>query len=106
MTTNPGGREADENHDQRFSLHLENQNGSSEKLTVSREEIVKGVVIKGIVCTPKTNTKNKNRSKSMSTTSLNPFEKRKAPNPPPIVSESESVPKTKSKNKKRGVSKS
>ena len=106
MTTNPGGRETEENQDQRFSLDLEKSNGSTEKLTVSREEIVKGVVIKGIVCTPKTNTKNKNRSKSMSTTSLNPFEKRKAPNPPPIVSESESVPKTKSKNKKRGVSKS
>ena len=84
MTTNPGGE----------------SNGSSEKLTISREEIVKGVVIKGIVCTPKTKQKNKSSSK----TSLNPFEKRVAPAPPP-PSDSVSASVSKNKTKKRGFSK-
>jgi len=67
----------------------------SEKLTVTREEMVKGVVIKGIVCTPK------NRNKSKSVASLNPFEKRLAPKAPASI-QSDSEPKTKSK--KRGGS--
>jgi len=68
------------------------ENDLSEKLTVTREEMVKGVVIKGIVCNPK------NTQKTKSNASLNPFEKRIAPKPPTIT-ESESVPKTKSKSR-------
>ena len=62
------------------------QKAPEEKLTVSREEIVKGVVIKGIVCNPK------NIQKSTSNASLNPFEKRTAPSPP---IDSVTKPKTK-----------
>merc|ERR1712080_66289 len=43
---------------------------------VKREEMIKGVIIKGIVCTPQTKGKNKK--------SGNPFEKRAAPSPPPL----------------------
>merc|ERR1719402_1086782 len=68
------------------------ENDSSEKLTVTREEIVKGVVIKGIVCNPK------NSQKSKSNASLNPFEKRLAPKPPDTT-HTDSVPKTKSKSR-------
>jgi len=68
------------------------ENDSSEKLTVTREEIVKGVVIKGIVCNPK------NSQKSKSSASLNPFEKRLAPKPPDTA-HADSVPKTKSKSR-------
>ena len=95
MTTNPGGCDAKDD------LDLDH-NEYSEKLTVQREELVRGVVIKAIVSTPKTKSK-KARSSSVtaSTTSLNPFEKRQAPKPPSLP---ESVPKTKSK--KRGISKS
>ena len=97
MTTNPGGREEEpETGEQRLSL-------GTEKLTVSREEIIKGVVIKGIVSTPKAGHKKKDRSKTVSTSSLNPFEKRKAPNPPAPPPPSDSVPKTKTA-KKRGMS--
>ena len=101
MTTNPGGRDSEEleKGEQRLSLDTE----ASEKLTVSREEIIKGVVIKGIVSTPKAGHKKKDRSKTVSTSSLNPFEKRKAPNPPPAPPPSDSVPKTKA-SKKRGMS--
>jgi hypothetical protein len=65
--------------------------GDEEKLSVTREEVVKGVIIKGIVCTPKTEPKSK--SKPVNT------EKRAAPKPP--VQDGNSVPKTKPKNKKR-----
>merc|ERR1712130_979826 len=54
---------------------------------VKREEMIKGVIIKGIVCTPQMKGKNKK--------SGNPFEKRAAPSPPPLLPQSE--PKTKSK---------
>ena len=99
MTTNPGGGD----HKQISSL-LDTETKASDKLTVTREEIVKGVVIKGIVCTPKSKAKNKNKHLTDSNVSLNPFEKRRAPKPPSGPNLSESVPKTKSK--KRGVSKS
>ena len=78
-------------------VSVSSENDSSEKLTVTREEMVKGVVIKGIVCNPK------NSQKSKSSASLNPFEKRLAPKPPASV-QSDSVPKTKSKSKSRGGS--
>ena len=104
MTTNPGGRDEElEKGEQRLSLGIESSASSSEKLTVRKEDIIKGVVIKGIVSTPKAGHKKKDRSsKTVSTTSLNPFEKRKAPNPPPPPP-SDSVPKTKAA-KKRGMS--
>ena len=95
MTTNPGGKEEED----KKGVDLDND--SVEKLTITREEIVKGVVIKGIVCTPKS--KKKSKSFSASKTSLNPFEKRLAPAPPTDSSLSVSVPKTKSN--KRGFSK-
>ena len=66
-------------------------------------EIIKGVVMKGIISTPKAIHKKKDKSKTDSTSSLNPFEKRKAPNPPPAPTP-DSVPKTKAA-KKRGMSK-
>ena len=95
MITMVHGKEEGE----KASLNLNNE--SQEKLTVTREEIVKGVVIKGIVCTPKS--KQKSKSSSGSKTSLNPFEKRLAPSPPADSSLSDSVPKT--KTKKRGFPK-
>ena len=55
---------------------------------VKREEMIKGVIIKGIVCTPQMKGKYKK--------SGNPFEKRAAPSPPPLP---QSEPKTKSKSK-------
>ena len=55
---------------------------------VKREEMIKGVIIKGIVCTPQTKSKSKK--------SGNPFEKRAAPSPPPLP---QSEPKTKPKSK-------
>merc|ERR1711874_487144 len=55
---------------------------------VKREEMIKGVIIKGIVCTPQMKGKNKK--------SGNPFEKRAAPSPPPLP---QSEPKTKPKAK-------
>ena len=85
MTTQTGGRDS------------EQSSSASEKLTIPHEDHVKGVIIKGIVCTPKL----KNKSKSDSIASLNPFEKRLAPKPPSSL---EAVPKT--KPNKRGVSKS
>ena len=105
MTTNPGGRdEEQEKGEQRLSLGIESTASSSEKLTLRKEDIIKGVIIKGIVSTPKAGHKKKDRSsKTVSTTSLNPFEKRKAPNPPPPPPPSDSVPKTKAA-KKRGMS--
>ena len=54
---------------------------------VKREEMIKGVIIKGIVCTPQTKSKSKK--------SGNPFEKRAAPSPPPLP---QSEPKTKPKS--------
>ena len=57
---------------------------------VKREELIKGVIIKGIVCTPQMKGKNKK--------SGNPFEKRSAPSPPPPP---QSEPKTKAKKKSR-----
>jgi len=74
------------------SISVSSDTDSSEKLTVTREEMVKGVVIKGIVCNPK------NSQKSKSSVSLNPFEKRLAPRPP-APAQSDSVPKTKSKTR-------
>ena len=48
----------------------------SETLSIKREEVVKGVIIKGIVCNPKERIKSRSNS-------LNPFEtKRTAPKPP------------------------
>ncbi|XP_023319860.1 dynamin isoform X4 [Eurytemora carolleeae] len=48
----------------------------SETLSIKREEVVKGVIIKGIVCNPKERVKSRSNS-------LNPFEtKRTAPKPP------------------------
>ena len=89
---------------QNLRVFPQNLRVSSEKLTVRKEDIIKGVVIKGIVSTPKAGHKKKDRSsKTVSTTSLNPFEKRKAPNPPPPPPPSDSVPKTKAA-KKRGMS--
>lgn len=82
MTTQPGGRESGQS--------------STEKLTVPHGDDVKGVIIKGVVCTPKL----KNKSKSNSVASLNPFEKRLAPKPPSSL---EAVPKT--KPNKRGFQK-
>lgn len=84
------------------SLSLVTQTGGpaqqGDRLTVSREEIVKGVVIKGIVCTPKNGRSSK---KNKSTASLNPFEKRNAPQPPVIDSDFSQ----RNKNKARGGSK-
>ena len=57
-------------------------------IEVKREEMIKGVIIKGIVCTPQMKGKNKK--------SGNPFEKRAAPSPPPLP---QSEPKTKAKAK-------
>ena len=57
-------------------------------IEVKREEMIKGVIIKGIVCTPQMKGKNKK--------SGNPFEKRAAPSPPPLP---QSEPKTKPKAK-------
>ena len=74
------------------SLKLEESSTSekSENLAVTRKELVKGVIIKGIVCNPKSKTQGK-------ASSGNPFEtKRTAPKPP---SQAVSVPKTKSKNR-------
>ena len=74
------------------SLKLEESSTSekSENLAVTRKELVKGVIIKGIVCNPKSKTQGK-------ASSGNPFEtKRTAPKPP---SQADSVPKTKSKNR-------
>ena len=85
MTTQPGGCESHES---------DSEQSLTGKLTISHEDAVKGIVIKGVVVTPKM------KNKSNSIASLNPFEKRLAPKPPPI---SESVPKTKAT--KRRVSK-
>ena len=103
MTTNPGGREGEEEEEEEPPLGDDQTLGSAASLTVTREDLVKGVVMKGIVCTPKTGPKHKGKSQPGSTQSLNPFEKRKAPKPPPALSDS--VPKTKA-TKKRGMSKS
>ena len=58
---------------------------------VKREEMIKGVIIKGIVCTPQVKGKNKK--------SGNPFEKRAAPSPP-LLPQSEPKTKPKVKNPK------
>lgn len=71
---------------------------SQDTLSVTRETMVKGVIIKGIVCTPKTNPKSKGHRKPQPSKSSNPFEKRAAPQPPAVVTDG--VPKTKSKSKK------
>ena len=90
-TISNGFSDITDNNDKK-SISVSSDNDSSEKLTVTREEMVKGVVIKGIVCNPK------NSHKSKSSASLNPFEKRLAPKPPAAL-QSESVPKTKSKTR-------
>lgn len=90
-TISNGVKDVADNNNKK-SILVSSDNDSSEKLTVTREEMVKGVVIKGIVCNPK------NSQKSKSSASLNPFEKRLAPKPP-VTLQSDSVPKTKSKTR-------
>jgi len=72
---------------------------ASETLSVSREEVLKGVIIKGILSMPAGG-----RGKgSTASGGSNPFEKRTAPAPPSLHKShsSESEPKTKSKNRNR-----
>jgi hypothetical protein len=71
---------------------------AAETLSVSREEILKGVIIKGIVCTPPAGG-GRRRKESSASAGSNPFEKRAAPAPPRLQSSAESEPKTKSKNR-------
>ncbi len=74
---------------------------AAETLSVSREEILKGVIIKGIVCTPPAGG-GRRRKESSASAGSNPFEKRAAPAPPSLHkahSSAESEPKTKSKNR-------
>ena len=69
-------------------------------LEVSSEEIIKGVMLKGIIKgTPQTKTKSKSRPKSAG----NPFEKRTAPGPPQVMSEPKTKPKSKTMKSKHSV---
>ena len=71
---------------------------------MSREEVLKGVIIKGIVCgAPKHPRVKSPTGSSSGSVASNPFEKRAAPAPPPTASQrgSESEPKTKAKNRSR-----
>ena len=71
---------------------------ATETLSVSREEVLKGVIIKGIVCVAPKHP----RVKSPTGSASNPFEKRAAPAPPTASQRgSESEPKTKAKNRSR-----
>ncbi len=75
------------------------RHSAAETLSVSREEILKGVIIKGIVCTPPAGGGRRRKESSASAAGSNPFEKRTAPAPPKLFSSAESEPKTKSKNR-------
>ena len=74
---------------------------ATETLSVSREEVLKGVIIKGIVCGAPKHPRVKSPTGSSGSAS-NPFEKRAAPAPPTASQRgSESEPKTKAKNRSR-----
>ena len=70
---------------------------------MSREEVLKGVIIKGIVGAAPKHPRVKSPTGSSGSVASNPFEKRVAPAPPPTASQrgSESEPKTKAKNRSR-----